>query len=594
MIRKVLFLVFFLSVFLFNSTKQTIRLKWDVFGYYLYLPAQFIYHDIKLEKKEIWLNPIIEKYHTTEGFYQAYKAPNNNYVMKYSMGLAIVYSPFFFIADFIAPKLGYVRDGFSPPYQYMMMICALFFSLIGLYYLFKILERYYNSLLVFITVTLIVYGTNYYAMTTYDGLMPHNYVFTFYAIMLYYTIKWYEVQKIKYALIIGLCIGMSVLIRPTSSVVIIIPFLWGVGTFKDFTQRISLFLKNYLHLLVLGGAAFLIILPQLLYWKSVSGQWLYYSYSGEKLDFQNPHLLEVLFSYKKGWLLYTPMMCLAILGFIILFKKQRGLFYSVFIFFLVNTYIISCWDCWWYGGSFSQRPFVESYVFMAFPLAVLLNFISLKKYFISIPVIFVTVFFLLLNLFQTQQAMAGVINSSLTTKEYYWKIFLKDYLPEEYKRWLEPSEYPDGRDELRTDVKNDTVYNKNYLFNETSFYKSENNIYTQPISLSVDLDYITQDNYLISKITVDTNSIDSTLQNNFRLVVSINKEGKLYKYRTKDFSNKDLKKHNGEIYFSVLIPPQFNRKQYEIVTYVFWDEKYKIKLTSLNTTVVKGRKWKQQ
>ena len=589
MTRKILFLVFFLSVFLYNSTRRPTRLDWDVFGYYLYLPAQFIYHDIKLEKKENWLNPIIDKYHTTEGFYQAYKGPKNEYVMKYSMGLAIVYSPFFFIADFIAPKLGYERDGFSPPYQYMMMICAMFFSLIGLFYLFKILERYFNSLLVFITVTLIVYGTNYYVMTTYDGMMPHNYVFTFYAIMLYYTIKWYDNQKIKYAVIIGLCMGIAILIRPTSSVVAIIPALWNIGTIDALKERINLFIKNYMHLLLLGVAAFLVILPQLLYWKSVSGHWLYYSYPGEKLDFRHPHIRQVLISYKKGWLLYTPMMCLAITGFLLMLKKQRALFYSIFIFFLINTYIISSWDCWWYGGSFAQRPFVESYVFMAFPLAALMNNISIKKYLISLPIVLCALFFLYLNLIQTQQAMAGIINTTYTTKEYYWKVFLKDNLPEEYKRWLEPSENPDGKDELRTNIKYDTLYNKNYVLKDTSYKLLGNNIFSKPIYPPADLDYEIEDHFLISKIIADTTTLDSTSENNIRLVVCINKKGKLYKYRSKDFSNTVLRNNKGEIQLSVLIPPQVKKNRYEIETYVYYDEKLKVKFKSLNTTIIKRK-----
>ena len=54
-------------------------LTWDVFGYYLYLPAYFIYDDIEhLEFAPI----LIDQYRATETFYQANQMENGNKVMK--------------------------------------------------------------------------------------------------------------------------------------------------------------------------------------------------------------------------------------------------------------------------------------------------------------------------------------------------------------------------------------------------------------------------------------------------------------------------------------------------------------------------------
>ena len=47
--------------------------SWDVFGYYLYLPLTFIYHDLGIRDVSI-VNEIIEKYHNTGTFYQALPA----------------------------------------------------------------------------------------------------------------------------------------------------------------------------------------------------------------------------------------------------------------------------------------------------------------------------------------------------------------------------------------------------------------------------------------------------------------------------------------------------------------------------------------
>jgi Dolichyl-phosphate-mannose-protein mannosyltransferase len=584
MTKKTIFLFFFLCVSLFYNTKKTTRIDWDVFGYYLYLPATFIYDDLQLEKKEVWLTPLIAKYKTTDGFYQAYKGPQDKYVMKYTMGLCYVYAPFFFIANTIAPMLGYEKDGFSPPYQWMMLIGSLLFSLIGIYYVFRILSNYFSDTIVLVAISFIVFGSNYFVMTAVDGLMPHNFVFTFYAIMLFYTLKWYEEQKIKYALIIGFCVGISVLIRPTSIVVLIIPTLWNIGTFAALKGRILLFWKNYFHVFILGMVAFLVLLPQFVYWKSVTGEWLYYSYPDEKINLFTPHIVNVLFSYKKGWLLYTPLMIFGITGFFHLFKKHRALFFPVFIFFLVNTYLISCWDCWWYGGSFAQRPFVESYVFMLFPLAAIISSLSVKKIVIAAPFFLIGLFILYLNLFQTQQALSGVIHTSLTTEEYYWRVFLKKEASDDDKRWLEPSQYADGKDVFDSNA-NNKLYGSSLMLNDGLAQLNSENAFSKPLIIPSGLGYDKKNHYLLTTIIVDTMQANTSSDVFGHLVICINKNGKLYEYRSHDFSYQDLISNAGKVELSVLIPPQANKTNYEIKSYTYIDSNQKMKLLSQNNTV---------
>jgi len=71
-----------------DTTEATI--SWDVSGYYWYLPAFFIYNDVK---KIEFSNQILEKYRPTPGLLQAYKHKSENYVMKYSSGQAMVLLP---------------------------------------------------------------------------------------------------------------------------------------------------------------------------------------------------------------------------------------------------------------------------------------------------------------------------------------------------------------------------------------------------------------------------------------------------------------------------------------------------------------------
>src|SRR5436190_24216876 len=92
-------------------------LSWDVFGYYLYLPFKFIYHDIGLRNGST-IQAIIEKYNNTPALYQAREMHDGNHVFLYTMGMSIFYLPFFVAGHLYAKIFHYPLDGFSLPYQY--------------------------------------------------------------------------------------------------------------------------------------------------------------------------------------------------------------------------------------------------------------------------------------------------------------------------------------------------------------------------------------------------------------------------------------------------------------------------------------------
>lgn len=70
-------------------------LSWDVFGYYLYLPGLFIYNDLGIENA-VWASNIIEIYNNTNTLYQFTESSIGYNVIQYTMGMAILFSPFFF------------------------------------------------------------------------------------------------------------------------------------------------------------------------------------------------------------------------------------------------------------------------------------------------------------------------------------------------------------------------------------------------------------------------------------------------------------------------------------------------------------------
>lgn len=422
------------------ATPARNTLSWDVMGYYMYLPATFIYDDIKIKDKQ-WVDDIIEKYKPTATFYQAVKQDDGTWVLRYTSGLALINAPFFFCGHVAAGVLGYPQDGFSMPYQWAMVIGALLYSILGLWLCRKLLLHFFNDEITTLLLLILVLGTNYFQIVVYAGTMPHSYLFTFYAILLLQTIKWHKTPNYRSAIAIGLMVGLITLIRPNELVVILIPLIWGITGFnKTILEKFKLILSKFSHIIVLSIAVIVGGAIQLFYWKHVTGHWLYYSYQdpGVGFDFKSPHTLDFLFSFRKGWFIYTPLMVLSVIGFYFLWLKNRVLFWAFVAYFIINLYVVSSWSVWWYaGGSYSSRSLVSAYGILLIPMGYLFQVAYDKRkilfYWLFIPML---VLFFILNLFQTWQFNKGILDGERITKAYYFRIFGRTSVTNEDKQHL--------------------------------------------------------------------------------------------------------------------------------------------------------------
>ncbi len=425
-----------------NKAGTEATISWDVSGYYYYLPALFIYKDIQQLN---WKDSIQQKYQPASSMYQAFKHESGVYVMKYSAGLAIQYLPFFAIGHMMATLGPWDADGFSFPYQLMISLGSLLIALIGIFFLRKILLVYFKDWIAAWTIVLIALGTNYLNYSAIDGAMTHNYLFTLYALLIWSTIRFYQQPNFSWSIMIGILVGLCALTRPTEIVLAAIPLLWGVASKEALLDRWNFILKNKSYFLLATGLTIIVGSLQIVYWKSVSGDWVVYSYQDQGFSWLKPHLADGFFSYKKGWLIYSPVMGFSLLGFIELFKNRRNLFTSLAIACALIIYITFAWDIWWYGGSLGQRALVQSYALFAFPLAAFIEWIYRSKKYIQITTISVLTLFIYYNLWLTHQAhKGGLLDPENMTKAYFWNVLGKYDQPIEVKKLLDNDEAFNG------------------------------------------------------------------------------------------------------------------------------------------------------
>ncbi len=422
-----------------NKSATEATISWDVSGYYWYLPATFIYHDLK---KISFKDSILQKYRPTNTDpQQTMPLDNGNFVMKYSSGMALMYLPFFTLSHFTAGILGYPQDGFSTPYQVGIQTAGLLIGLLGLWYLRKLLLLFYNDKVVGITLLLLVIGTNYLNYASIDVGMSHTWLFTVYVFILLNTHYFYQTFSYKHAFRIGLLVGLATLTRPTEIISLLIPLLWGIDvpSLKGISVQLRNIVVHYKKMILAVLAASMVISIQLFYWKYVSGNWLVYSYGGQTFSWLHPHAYLYSFNYRCGWLTYCPMMTLAIVGFLpfVRFGKHRT---AIIVFSFISYYIVSAWDIWWYGG----RAMVQSYAVLCIPLAAIVDYARNKKI-LSVAFILLACLFSYLNIWIfVQYHKDGLYDGECMSKSYYWRVIGRWSAPTDTKKLLDVSDMYEG------------------------------------------------------------------------------------------------------------------------------------------------------
>ncbi len=396
----------------------------DCWGYYAYLPATFIHHD---------LDNLEETFAASAR--NGCAAPNlaatglvhevipGKVVLKYSSGIAYMYAPFFGLAHAMARWWGFAPDGWSLPYLLLANISCLVYVFAGLWLLGKLLQRLFSPAIAALAILTLALATNLFFFTVSSPAMAHGYLFFWFCGLVYATHHFYEKKQWKHALVIGLSCGMITLSRPSEIFCVLIPLLYGISGSRGISERIE-FLRQHARKVWSAAGLFLLpLLPQMIYWKWTSGKFLFYSYGNESFDFLHPHILGGLLDFKNGWFIYTPVMWLAVIGLIFLWKDKNWRL-PVYAFLPPFIYVTYSWWCWNYINGFGSRPMIDVYPLLAIPFCYTMQWL-LKQRAGKIALALLLLFFTGLNLFQTWQFKQGILWTEVASKAYYLSTFGK-------------------------------------------------------------------------------------------------------------------------------------------------------------------------
>ena len=561
----VLVAVFITAVFCFPTN----IISYDTFGYYLYLPQIFIYKDLGFSNIE-QVQAIVDTYQSSGTLYQIWQTDTGHWLIRYTSGQAVLFAPFFLLAHAYTLLTGGVADGFSLPYQIALFGGCFCYFFVAMFLLRRILLRFFSDKITALTLFLLTLGTNLFAnaITGISGI--HSQLFFLYTLLILFTIRWHENPVWENILPIAIACGLIIITRPTDIICLLIPILWTVYDKNSLIGKCQLCKNKLPQLMASAVIVGLIGSLQLLYWKTYAGHFLIDSYNnpGEGMDFLHPHLAGTLFSFRKGWFIYTPMMFLVLLGFIPLWRRRRDCFWPLLAFLVLNIYLVSCWSCWWYAGSFSNRAYVQSYALLAIPFGFFLQFIGEKGNSIKTPVYTIAAIFLCLNLFQTWQFKNRIISASDMTRRAYFANFFHTDASKCDRSLLMVWRDPSGIEEMDTN----RHYEERFLTKETFGTEGFQTDSTVEFSPAVRIPYkeITSKDHAWMRIRCEIMPCAPVRENPGYFTVTFQHDEKNYKYRTFPLSD-SLSVGQWNSMEVMYLTPEIRTRNDELVIY-YWHQ----------------------
>lgn len=409
------------TTLLTTSGQTTPFIHADGEGYYLFLPATFIYHDLTMQ----WTQPlrtshprVLTPNPASDGL-NVYRP--GVYLEKYTIGMAILWLPFFLAAHTLALLTSHPATGFTAWYQASIGFAAAIFGSLGCMMIYKILRQHFSAKVSFFTVLTLLLGTDLLSYATFDGSFTHIYSLFLIASLLYVTPRWYGKPTYRTSLLLACILALTVLVRQTNILIVIVPLLWNVTSRAGLRQRLTWLWRQRAKLALMAGAGLILALPQLLYWHYITGHWLIYSYQGESFNFLHPQIINILFSTDRGVFFWAPVLLLFLGGLALLRRHLTEWSTALYVFLPIWLWVISSWYSWQFGDGYGHRAFIDMFPLLALALATAYS--RIRRPVTRKAVTIFVVLCIIANVFMTYQYWIAGLAGGGTTLHGYLRVW---------------------------------------------------------------------------------------------------------------------------------------------------------------------------
>jgi len=400
---KVLILIFLVTLPLSNPW-----VRGDGVGYYAYIRAVLIEHDLNFEYDWLHANPsfrlgrVDAEGRLTPENYTATHHINNHF----SVGPAILWAPFLMAVHGLILGLNhwgghFQADGYSRPYMITMAVATAIYGIGSLCFSFALARKYVEERWALIATIGVWFGSSLLVYMYLNPSWSHAHSAFAVGLFLWYWQRTMEHRSIIQWAALGAISGLMIDIYYPNALFLMMPGLEAVVDYaqsyrkgeKRFPSMIQTACGHLSYLTVTG----IVLLPTFATRHIIYGNAFNSGYT-ESWFWTSPKLVQVLFSSNHGLFSWTPLLMPAVFGLALTWKQNRLVAISSVSVFLAFLYLIASYQNWDGISSFGNRFFISLTPLFVLGLAMTLKFFS--DFFVSrrrallTAVLFVSLFIL--------------------------------------------------------------------------------------------------------------------------------------------------------------------------------------------------------
>jgi hypothetical protein len=352
------------------------RLQSDGFYYFAYLRSLWFDHDVDFANDYRALG-------LGDKTYLFAPTPTGHAQSAWTIGPALVWSPFFAGGDLVAARLSrwrpdVARDGTSFPYRQAICVAGLFYGLLGVWFCYRLAALFVSERLAAVAAFVVIAGSFMVWYLVKEPTMTHA---PSMAAVALFTYGWAATRgrrtRMQWALL-GVAAGVATLVRWQNALFALLPAIEVAQVLLDAARARDrrLAVRTLTAGVLFTLAAILAFLPQMLAWKAIYGSYLAVSPIGPSIQWADPALANILWSSRNGLFSTTPILYLAALGLVGTLAVDRRFAVPALVAFGAMAYFNAAILDWWGSASFGMRRFDGVIPLLVVGLAVSLRFVT--------------------------------------------------------------------------------------------------------------------------------------------------------------------------------------------------------------------------
>jgi hypothetical protein len=265
------------------------------------------------------------------------------------VGSALLWAPFYLLADVLVRATGQPPDGDGPAYLNAVALASLLYGWLGLAFLYRAAAPRAGRGPALLAALGIGFGTFLLWYLAYAPTMAHAMAFGASAAALR---AWLEPPGLRRAALLGLACGVAALVKWSSALLLLLPAAELLARLVRRQARAPALREAA----VVAVAAAAVFTPQLVVWKLLYGSFVTIP-QGAAFVAGAPQLGGVLFSPRHGLFAWSPLLYLALPGLLLFARREPLRAAAAAAMFLALARVNAGVADWWGGSAFGARRF---------------------------------------------------------------------------------------------------------------------------------------------------------------------------------------------------------------------------------------------